>query len=198
MDRRALWAGAAAPAVWQGGALLMSYDERAFMDRLGWDVWPSGLALGPDGWGQILVFLVFAGLYVAFAMAALAVVRWSRPARWGARVFAGLALLTPLLAFRTDPPGRDMTWHGALHAIGYVALVLTLLTAVVTVLPGLVRRRAADLRWAAFALLLIPFAWLAPNAKATSGYLFFAIPMTLLAVLAVLLARGGASATETA
>lgn len=189
MDGRWLWAGVAAPVVWLGGSVAMSYDERAFMDRLGWDIWPSGLSLGPDGWGQIVVFLVFAALYIAFALALRAVARWSRLARGGARLVAVLAFVTPLLAFRTDRPQDGMSWHGVLHAAGYVALMLSLLLIVVTVLPGLVRRRPTELRWAALAGLLIPFAWAAPNAEATSNYLFFAIPFTLLAAVAVLLMR---------
>lgn len=186
---RGLWMGAVAPVVWLGGALGMSYDERGFMDRLGWDVWPSGLALGPDGWAQILIFLAFAGLYIAFALSVRPVAQWSSLARWGGRLLVGLACVTPLLAFRTDPPRHGSTWHGALHAIGYVGLMLSLLVAAVTLLPGLVRRRAAELKWAWPALLLVPFAWIAPNDKATSNYLFFAIPMTFLAVLALVLAR---------
>lgn len=181
--------GAVAPVVWLGGAVAMSYDERAFMNRLGWDVWPSGLALGPDGWVQILIFLTFAALYIAFALSVRVVATWSRLARLGGRLLLGLACVTPLLAFRTDPPTHDITWHGALHATGYVGLMLSLLVAAVTLLPGLVRRRISELKWAAPALLLVPFAWTAPNDKATSNYLFFAIPMTLLAALALMLTR---------
>lgn len=187
VDRTAL-SGVAAPVVWLGGALVMSYDERKFMDRLGWDVWPSGLALGPHGWGQIVVFLVFAGLYVAFARYVVARATWSRLARWGARSMLVGASLTPLLAFKTDPMNNDMTWHGALHATGYVALMLSLLTAFVTVLPGLIRRRPPGWRLAPIAVLLIPFAWLAPTQEATANYLFFAVPLAVLAALALVLA----------
>ena len=183
-----VWTGALAPAVWLSGALLMSHVERAFMDRLGWDVWPSGLALGPHGWGQVLTFLLFAACYLPFALAARLRCGWSRPASAGALVLLGGALLSPLQAFRTDPPGARMTWHGALHAGGYVALMLSMLLALALLYPGLVRRTSlGQWRLALVALLLLPPAWTAPNAKATSSYLFFAVPFAALAALALVL-----------
>lgn len=181
------WTGVAAPTVWLGGALVMSYIERDFMQDLGWDVWPSGLALGPYGAGQVLVFLVFASLYTAFAAYAVRVATWSRFARFGSRAALAGAVLTPLLAFQTDPPGSDATWHGVLHAVGYLALMVSLLIATVTLSPGLLRREIRAWRSAPAALALIPFAWLAPNATVTNGYLFFAVPFTLLAALALAL-----------
>jgi hypothetical protein len=185
---RAALAGPAASIVFLGGALVMSYAQRQFMNELGWDVWPSGLALGPHGWGQILVFLVFAALYIAFARHAVGQATWSRSARWGARLLLVGACITPLLAFKTDPTGHSISWHGALHAAGYVALVLSMLIAFVTLLPGLVRRRASGWRLAPVALLLIPFAWVAPNDEAQANYLFFAVPFTVLTAMAIVLA----------
>jgi hypothetical protein len=181
------WTGVAAPMVWLGGALLMSHAERDFMQELGWDVWPSGLALGPYGAGQIVVFLVFAGLYIAFAAYAARVATWSRLARSGSRVALAGAVLTPLLAFHTNPPGQDATWHGTLHALGYFALMVSLLVALVTVLAGLLRREPRGWRCAPAALALVPFAWLAPNAAVTRSYLGSALPFTLLAALALVL-----------
>jgi hypothetical protein len=181
------WTGVAAPTVWLGGALLMSHVERDFMQELGWGVWPSGLALGPYGAGQVLVFLVFAGLYAAFAAYAVRVATWSRLARFGSRAALAGAVLTPLLAFHTDPPGRDATWHGVLHAVGYLALVASLLVALVTLSPGLLRRETRAWRSAPAALALVPFAWLAPNATVTRSYLLFAVPFTLFAALALVL-----------
>jgi hypothetical protein len=83
------------------GAGLMSFAEQDFMDRdLGWDVWPSGLALGPHGWGQVVVFVLFdttwhgglhaAGyggmmltLLVSLVLIYPGLVRSSTPAQWG-------------------------------------------------------------------------------------------------------------------
>ena len=190
-DRR-VWAGVLAPVVWLGGAGLMSFAEQDFMEHdLGWDVWPSGLALGPHGWGQIVVFVLFVAAYLVFAMALLGRT-WSRPGRWGARVFAVGAVLAMGLPFRTDRPDTDVTWHGTLHAVGYVAMMLTLLISVLLMFPGLVRSSApTQWRLTPLALLLLPPAWVLPAHEATTNYLFFAVPFTLLAVIALRLARDG-------
>jgi hypothetical protein len=188
------WAGVGAPLIWLGGSFLMSYVERDFMDQLGWDVWPSGLALGPDGWGQILVFIVFATLYIGFALYVRGRVTWSGVGIWGGRMLLAGAVVTPLLAFRTDRMGTDMTWHGALHAAGYVALMLSMLITFVLVYPGLIRRSSPrQWRLAPAALLLVAPAWLMPNSTGTSNYFFFAIPFVLLAALALVLNQEASS-----
>lgn len=191
-----VWAGVLAPVVWLGGAGLMSFAEQDFMEHdLGWDVWPSGLALGPHGWGQIVVFVLFVAAYLVFATALLSR-SWSRPGRWGARVFAVGAVLAVGLPFRTDRPDTDITWHGTLHAVGYVGMMLTLLCSALLMLPGLVRSSApTQWRLTPLALLLLPPAWALPAPEATTNYLFFAIPFTLLAVLALRLAGDGSRAT---
>jgi hypothetical protein len=195
--RAGAWAGVAAPVVWLGGALVMSHVDQHFMDQLGWDVWPSGLALGPHGWGQVVIFLVFAAVYAAFAVQVSRSCRWSRLARWGGRLMVVGACLSPFLAFKTDPPGAQMTWHGALHAAGYVTLMVSMLVAFVSVYPGLIRRTSPQAwRVAPLALLLVPPAWLAPNSTATSSYLFFAVPFTLLAALALVLTTMQASPAD--
>jgi hypothetical protein len=184
------WAGVAAPVVFLGGALLMSNVERDFMDRLGWDVWPSGLALGPVGWGEILVFIVFAALYITFALYVRDRARWSRVSTWGGYLMLGGAGFSLLLAFKTDRMNADITWHGALHAAGYGALMISMLIAFVLIYPSLIRRSSiTQWKMAPAALLLIPPAWLMPTSEGTSGYLFFAIPFVLLAVLALVLGR---------
>ncbi|MEP6665101.1 MAG: hypothetical protein ABJA81_01520 [Nocardioidaceae bacterium] len=190
MKRRIAVLGFLAPIVWLGGSLLMSYDERLFMDRLGWDVWPSGLSLGPDGWGQIAIFLLFAALYITLLTEVVLAAKWGRLARMGSRIALGVGSATPLLAFNTDPMNAKMTWHGALHAAGYLTLLLSMLVLFVSVLPGLIRRAGRAWRLAPLALLLIPFAWTGPNSKVTSNYLFFAVPFTLLAATSLVLQEG--------
>ena len=37
-----------------------------------------------------------------------------------------------------------MTWHGALHAAGYVALMISMLVAFISLYPGLIRRASTD------------------------------------------------------
>lgn len=187
MQRQVGGLGVLAAAVWLGGSLLMSYDERSFMDRLGWDVWPSGLSLGPDGWGQIAIFVGFAVIYIGFLAQVAVVAVWSRLARWGSRLALIIGCFTPLLAFKTDPINAKITWHGALHATGYSTLMLSMLVLFTSVLPGLTRRAGRGWRVAPLALLLLPFAWAGPNSEVTSNYLFFAIPFTLLVALGLVI-----------
>lgn len=190
-DRRWVAAGFAASAVWLLGALAMSWLERDFMAGLGWDVWPSGLALGPWGWLQIVVFLVFAATLIGYAWS-LRGVELPRVARWGSRILLAGAVISPLLAFRTDPPDHGVTWHGALHATGYLAMMLGLLVSLLLLLPFAVRRAGAR-QWAvaALALLLLPPAALMPPEAGAGQYLFFAVPMTLLSVQSLLLWASG-------
>ena len=189
MRRRLAFTGALAPAVVLGGSLLLSHAQRSFMDRLGWDVWPSGLALGPHGWGQVAAFVVFAALYITFLLSACALADWSRLSRRGSRVALVLGSVTALLPFNTDHPDAEITWHGALHGAGYLALLASLLVLFVTVLPGLIRRGGRAWRIAPLALLLIPLVWTAPNDTVAGSYLFFAIPFTVLAAIALVLSR---------
>lgn len=182
-----LAAGYVAASVWLLGALSMSRVERGFMGGLGWDVWPSGLALGPWGWLQVVVFLAFAAALITFAWT-LVRIELPRVARWGSRVLFVGAVISPLLAFRTDPPGHTTTWHGALHAVGYLAMMLGVLVSLLLVLPVAVRR-AEPRQWAvaALALLLLPPAALMPEEAGSGQYLFFAVPMVLLSVESLLL-----------
>lgn len=193
MERRVALAGVLAPVFLLGGSLVLSHSQRSFMDELGWDVWPSGLALGPHGWGAVTVFLGFAALYIAFLVGVCRLADWSRLARRGSHVALVLGSGTALLPFSTDRPGADMSWHGALHGAGYLALLASLLVLFATVLPGVIRRGGRGWLAAPAALVLIPFAWTGPNDTVTSNYIFFAVPFTLLAAMALVLLRVPAS-----
>lgn len=187
MSKTIALAGVAAPVVFLGGAGVLSWAERDFMEHdLGWDVWPSGLALGPVGWGQVAVFLAFSALLVVFSVHLVGVPAPTRPARGGALVLAVGSLVSVLLAFRTDPPGADVTWHGVLHAVGYVVMMLALLVGMAMTYPSRIRRSTAQ-QWALAPLaLLLPLgALLMPTPTASANYFFFAVPFTLLAALAL-------------
>ena len=191
-----LRAGIAAAAVWLLGALLASLLQRDFMDRLGWDVWPSGLALGPWGWLQAAVFLAFSAALLAFGVE-LRGLPLSAPGRWGSRLLLMAAAASLLLVFRTDPPGQPTTWHGALHAAGYLVMMPGLVVSLLLVLPGVVRRtRPRHWPVAALSLLLLPPALAMPTAAGRNSYLFFAVPFVALAAEALLLASAVAGAAE--
>jgi hypothetical protein len=88
------------------------------------------LALGPDGWLQVVNFIVFGVLLLGFARAVNAVPvrdRWDR----AAQILVGLAGIAAVaLAFKDDPEG-ETTWHGAVHAAAY----LTWLASIVVSYP---------------------------------------------------------------
>lgn len=76
-------AGAVAPYLFLLGTIGISWLQEDFMEELGWDEWPSGLALGPNGWLQMADFIVLGVLLSAFALAVAPVParnRWMK--RW--------------------------------------------------------------------------------------------------------------------
>jgi Protein of unknown function (DUF998) len=186
-------AGAVSPYLFLLGTVAISWLERDFMDELGWDVWPSGLALGPHGWLQAANFAVFGILLAAFAFAVAAVPARNRVMN-AAPLLLGLAgVAFVALVFETDPPDVDETWHGLLHGIAY----LTWLGSIVVAYPltwWRVRRDAAwrdAPRWPSLAaVLLFPPVLLLPDSESAGNYLFFAVVMTPLAAIAIRLALG--------
>ncbi len=118
------------------GLTLAQYD---FMRSLGWDPlyaptfdWPSGLALGPDGWFMTLTFMICGAGMAAFAAGVYSSLQTQR-GKTGAGLLmaAGIAIMG--LAFTTDPTLRSTpaTWHGRLHDLSFVLLGLSLLPAMI-------------------------------------------------------------------
>lgn len=116
---------------------IIKYD---FLLSLGWHPlnaptfdWPSGLALGENGWIMTATFLLSGLMMAAFASG----LRLSLPRTRVAFVssltlfLAGFALAG--LAFTTDPTIRSTpaTWHGRLHDLSFVILGLTLMPAMI-------------------------------------------------------------------
>jgi hypothetical protein len=107
--------------------------EWGFLRHLGWDPvrgtdvpWPSSTALGDYGWLQVLNFTA-----LGLSVIALALGLWRELSR---RPVVGLALLfvsgvaTLMLGFKTDPStSRITSWHGAIHAGAFVALLVSVL-----------------------------------------------------------------------
>jgi hypothetical protein len=119
--------------------VVLTLAQYGFMIRLGWDPvgtsdvpWPSGLALGPLGWLQVLNFAFFGLTLIVLALglhrgvAARVRASWAGPALL---VVAGIALV--LAAFKTDPHLSEgpQTWHGLIHGLAFFLLVLSLLPA---------------------------------------------------------------------
>jgi len=145
------------PAVFALVAVFLTFAQYGFMRDLGWEPlgasdvpWPSGLALGPLGWLQVLNFAFFGLTLILFALgldravATRGRLSWAGPALL---VVSGVSLM--LAAFETDPrPMVELrTWHGAIHLLAFVLLVLSFL-------PSLFfwwRRFRRDPRWRGYA-----------------------------------------------
>jgi Protein of unknown function (DUF998) len=110
-SRNAALAGMIGPAVFAFVVVVLTLAQYGFMIRLGWDPvgisnvpWPSGLALGPLGWLQVLNFAYFGLTLIVFSLglhrgvASLGRGSWAGPALLAV---AGVALV--LAAFKTDP-----------------------------------------------------------------------------------------------
>lgn len=110
---------------------------------------------------------------------------------------AGLLLVSgfgmAMLSFKTDHPDADATWHGIVHVAAYFTFFLGLLLAYVMLAWGSWNRLDRS-SWKYAPLALVPWlgAFLLPDGLKASNYLFFAILLTPLLILAVrVLATGG-------
>lgn len=98
-----------------------------------------------------------------------------------------------MLAFKTDPPDANATWHGILHFAAYLTFFVALLFAYVVLAWGSWNRLDRS-SWRYTPLALVP--WLGmfvlPDGLDAGGYLFFAILLTPLLILAMrVLSTGG-------
>jgi hypothetical protein len=155
--RRAAVAGIVGPVGFLSVSFALALVRSDVIDRQGWASWPSSMALG--GWPgvpQTLAFLWLAGAYTVFALRALRPSLGVGPgvrAAWGG--FLAIAIGELLLAFTTDAPGADLSWHGAVHLAGVILITIATLVAA----GGLAlatRHRASWGPWRAVAW--VPFA----------------------------------------
>lgn len=177
-------AGALAPLLFLAMTVAVSWLEEAFMEQRGWP-WPSGLARAPHGWLQIANFLLFGLLLLAFAIAVNRAARntWMRVAA-GLFALSGIGAL--LLAFKEDPSGAEVTWHGSLHYGGYLLAVGSVVLGYVFFWLG-VRGDPAWSRTRLYSLYaLAPFlpAFVIPDVQVLGDYIFLAVVFSPLAAFA--------------
>jgi len=194
--RNAAFAGMIGPALFALIVVVLTVAQYGFMVDLGWDPigasdvpWPSGLALGPLGWLQVLNFILFGLALMVFAVGlhrgVAARVRGSVIGPVLLMV-AGVALV--LSAFKTDPSlsGGPQTWHGLIHGLAFLLLVLSLL---LSFLLSWWRLRR-DPRWRGYDLYTIITAVLYVvlffrSASQWAFYLFLAVVLAWVEVMAI-------------
>lgn len=170
---RARWAfPVAVPPLAALALVALTFRQLDFLDEQGWSavrrtrvLWPSLLALGPQGY-VVAVVLVLLGAAVLTCA-----VRWWRspePADRWAGAFLGLAGAGLVLAaLPTDlPPSSDASWHAAVHDAAYPPIPLGVIAAAVTLAgsrPAGVARTASRLL---LPLLVLAFAATAVDAVA--------------------------------
>ncbi len=136
-------------------------------------LWPSLLAVGPQGW---VVGAVFVLLGVAVLACAIGLLRSpERAVRLAGCCLVASSLGLVLVAAPTDlPPTSDPTWHSVVHDVAYPPIVIGAFVAAFL----LARSRSAGVARTASRLLLpallVTFAATGPNAFAQlSRYVFF-------------------------
>jgi hypothetical protein len=207
--RNAALAGMIGPAMYAFVVVILTLAQYGFMIRLGWDPvgtsdvpWPSGLALGPLGWLQVLNFAFFGLTLIVLALglhrgvASRVKASWAGPALL---VVSGIALV--LAAFKTDPHLSEgpQTWHGWIHFLAFILLVLALLLPLFFWWWRLMR----DPRWRGYDLYtlitaILCVALLFVSAWQWAFYFFLAVILTWIEVMALRLRTTNPSAPSRA
>lgn len=144
--RAALLAG----PLFVGVALLLTWLEWDFLRAAGWRPfgsneipYPSYTALGSFGAAQVLSFFVTGLCVVTFAQALGTLLRGK--AGVAGRILltlAGTAIMTS--SFRTDRVPGPHTWHGTIHGVSFMLVVLS--SVIGMVFTGLALRRVPGWR----------------------------------------------------
>jgi Protein of unknown function (DUF998) len=185
--------GVAGPLVFLVGVVLVSWSERDFMAVLGWDNWPSGTALGPHGWATVLVFLLTGLCQMTFALSLLKQAGKGVVRKLGAGLLLVSGFGMAMLAFKTNHPDSDVTWHAAIHVAAYFTFLVSLLLAYAVLTWGSWKRLDRS-SWKYAPLALVPWlgVFLLPDGLKASNYMFFAVLFTPLLILTIrVLATGG-------
>jgi len=150
--------GAIAPWLWSAIVIVLTVLEYDTLTGFGWTPlsshgvnYPSSLALGQFGWAQMANFGLFGILSIGLAIALYRSVRPQWPARV-APVLIGIAGFGHLMSvFPTDhgPPSAATTWHGAIHAAGFITFFIPVLLSMFL----LVLSFRGDSRWRGYVWL---------------------------------------------
>jgi len=127
----------AGPVLFLSVLVTLTVVQYDFMLGIGWrplgdpaGAWPSGLALGPYGWVQVLNFVVSGLLLAIFASGLHFGVTNGRGSQIGPGLLFVAGIAMALMGFETDPIRRTMhrTVHGWIHDLAFVFFALALLS----------------------------------------------------------------------
>jgi hypothetical protein len=193
--RVAAAAGMVEPVLFATILLVLTAVNYDFMLGIGWrplrdpaGAWPSGLALGPWSWVQVLNFTLSGLLLAAFAVGLHLGTPGGSRAGPALLFVAGVAMA--LMGFETDPIHRTgaRTPHGLVHDLAFVVFVLALLPAFFF----LWRRLRKDTLWRSHARYTLATGVLAALLIFLPGvayYLFIVVVLAWFEVTAVRLWR---------
>ncbi len=181
--RLAALTGIAAPLIFLVGVLLATWNAWDFLHAHGWSVadhaavpWPSGTVLAEHGWVQSANFAITGTLLLVFVRALRHEFRPGRSGQIASALLTLLAVALAFSAFNTDIGsfgGTPDTWHGWIHLIGFVTVMLSAavgMTATGLALRGSVRWRG--LSAAAFVVALsVPVGLAIPGGAGFYGLL---------------------------
>jgi hypothetical protein len=136
--RVAAVAGMVGPVLFAGTLLALTIFQYDFMLGIGWrpladpsNAWPSGLALGPYGWAQVVNFVLSGILLMIFAAGLHLGVTDGRGTRTGPALLFAAGAAMALMGFETDPiqSTGPQTLHNLIHDLAFALFVLALLPA---------------------------------------------------------------------
>ena len=114
-----------------GVVLVLTWLQWDFLHGMGWTVlddggvlYPSVLARGDLGLLQAVNGVAVGLLAAWFGRGLQTHFRHRRSARVASAGLAVVALSGLLLAFPTDLPGESLSWHAAIHSVGFALLLL--------------------------------------------------------------------------
>ncbi len=186
----------AGPVLFGAILVVLTAVQYDFMVEIGWqpledpaNAWPSGLALGPYGWMQVLNFVV-SGLLLMFLAVGLHLGVDGRDSRIGPILLFVAGAAMALMAFETDPILREgpRTLHGWIHDLAFAHFVLALLPSFFF----LWRRFRKDAPWRShsrYTLATGVIATLSIFVPGVAYYLFIIVTLTWMEVTAVRLLR---------
>ena len=196
MGKVGAFAGMVGPILFGAILVVLTVVQYDFMVEIGWrplgdpaGAWPSGLALGPYGWIQVLNFVV-SGLLLMLLAVGLHTGVDGRGARVGPVLLLIAGAAMALMGFETDPIFREgpRTLHGWIHDLAFALFVLALLPS----LFFLWRRFRKDAPWrnhARYTLVTGVIAALLIALPGVTYYLFVVVVLVWMEATAIRLWR---------